>query len=218
MRQVGAAPPNYAAAPDFGSCSATLLSRSAQQAQPLNRRAVRRLGRFVMRVLVAACLFILAAASGQSPQKMVVELNSVRLYLPDADLRERLGDDVSPLAAYIKVVEKETATFLGNAKQPNAKGLLIAVGVKPGKKAKVWCDAVDGQIPADTITSLQLKLSKLPTLAVKHGSIAFAIEMKLWGQKPDKFPEMPRAWREAAQKSKEPLLIPDGLFKILWPE
>ena len=55
-------------------------------------------------------------------------------------------------------------------------------------------------------------------MAVKEGPIAFAVEIRLWGQKPGRFPEMPKAWVEAAKKSKEPLMVPDGLFKVVWPE
>ena len=55
-------------------------------------------------------------------------------------------------------------------------------------------------------------------MAVKEGPIAFAVEIRLWGQRLGRFPEMPKAWVEAAKKSKEPLMVPDGLFKVVWPE
>ena len=170
-----------------------------------------------MRVFPIACLFLLCAG-GQAQEKKVVELNSIRLYLPDAALRQRLGDDVSPLVKYVKAIELETVMFWQKAEQPKAKGLLIAVGVKPDKKVKVWCDPVDGEIPADVLARLEKRLGDLPAVAVNQGPIAFALEVKLWGQKPGKFPEMPQAWIEAAKKSKEPLMVPDGLFKLLWPD
>jgi hypothetical protein len=155
---------------------------------------------------------------GQAQGTKVVDLNSIRLYLPDDALRQRLGNDAAPLAEYIKSLEKETAAYWDKAGKPKAKGLFIAVGVKPGKKARVWCEAVDGDIPAETITKLAERLDGVPALAVKQGPIAFAVEIKLWGQKPGKFPELPKAWRQAAKKSKQPLMIPDGLFQVVWPD
>jgi hypothetical protein len=29
---------------------------------------------------------------------------------------------------------------------------------------------------------------------------------------------MPKAWVEAAKNSKKPLVVPDGLFTVVWPE
>jgi hypothetical protein len=159
----------------------------------------------------------LSVAVGHAQEKKVVELNSIRLYLPDDKLRQRIGE-ADPLVTYIKAIQKEAETFWAKADQPKAKGLLIVVGVKPDKKAKVWCEAVDGEIPADTLTKLEKQLSEIAPVTVKDGPIAFAVEVKLSGQKPEKFPEMPKAWAEAAKKSKEPLLVPDGLFKVIWPD
>jgi hypothetical protein len=170
--------------------------------------------RFITSVVLAFCCTAIAHAQ----EKKVVELNSVRLYLPDDLLKERLGSDVKPVAEYIKALEKEAAAFWAKTEQPKAKGLLIAVGVKPGKSARVWCDSIDGDIPAETLTKLEKKLGEVAAVDVKEGPIAFALEVKLWEQKPDKFPEMPKAWAEAAKKQKEPLMIPDGLFKHIWAD
>jgi hypothetical protein len=171
-----------------------------------------------MRAVTAACWLACLVGAGQAQEAKVVDLDSIRLYLPEDALRQRLGEDASPLAAYIKSLQKETAAFWDKAGKPKAKGLFVAVGVKPGKKARVWCEAVDGEIPTETLTKLEEKLGEVPAVAVKQGPIAFAVEIKLWGQKPEKFPELPKAWREAGQKSKEPLMVPDGLFKVVWPD
>src|SRR5262245_40593545 len=100
-----------------------------------------------MRAIPAVCLVVCLASVAHAEEKPATFLNSVLLYLPDDALRQRLGDDVSPLALYIKSLQKETATFLEKVGRPKAKGLLVAVGVKPGRMARVWCDAVDGEIP-----------------------------------------------------------------------
>ena len=170
-----------------------------------------------MRALAVASGLICLTTVGHAQEKSVVDLNLVRLYLPDEVMRERVGD-ATPLAAYVKALQKEAAAFWEKAPQPEAKGLLVAVGVKPGRKARVWCDPVDGAIPVATLVSLERKLREVPAPAIKGGPIAFTLELKLWGQRPERFPELPKAWAEAAKKAKEPLMIPDALFKVVWPE
>jgi hypothetical protein len=173
---------------------------------------------FVMRALAVAGALICLTTVGHAQEKSVVELNSIRMYLPDEDMRERVGDDATPLGNYVKALQKEAAAFWQNASQPKAKGLLVAVGVKPGKNVRVWCDPVDGEIPAETLAKLERKLGEVPAVAVRRGPIAFALEIKLWGQQPKNFPEAPKAWVDAAKKAKEPLTIPDSLFKVVWAE
>jgi hypothetical protein len=172
---------------------------------------------FTTRVVLVVWGLLLCSIASPAQETAVVELNRVRLYLPDADLNRRLGTDVKPLASYIKAIEAEAAGFFEKAGRPKAKGLFVVVGVKPEKKVKVWCEAVDGEIPAAVIARLEATLGDVPTVAVRQGPIAFAMEVKLWGQTPAKFPEIPRVWAETAKRSKEPLTIPDGLFTVLWP-
>ncbi len=167
-----------------------------------------------MRILIAVCVLIFFATLGVGQEKKAVELNQIRLYLTDEVFSERVGGDVTALTNYIKALQKESAIFWEKVEQPNAKGLLIAVGVKPGNKAKVWCDFIDGKIPKDMIAKLEKKLTEVPAIAVKK-PIAFGLELKLWGQTPDKFPVFPQAWVEV---SKDPLMIPDELFPVIWPD
>jgi hypothetical protein len=43
--------------------------------------------------------------------------------------------------------------------------------------------------------------------------------LKLFGQKPDKYPEFPQSWVDATKKSETKLLLPpDDLFKKIWPD
>jgi len=167
-----------------------------------------------MRALAVASGLICLTTVGHAQEKSVVELNSVRLYLPDEDMRERAGD-ATPLANYVKALQKEATAFWEKAPRPEAKGVLVAVGVKPGKKARVWCDPVDGAIPVATLAQLERKLGEVPAVAVKRGPIAFALEINLRGQKPKEFPGAPKAWAEAAKKANKPLTIPDDLFQII---
>lgn len=166
--------------------------------------------------LVAFALFLcagLAPAEGQGMTK----LNSIRLYVTDAKLRERAGD-VGPLAEYIQSLRREADAFWAAADRPDADGLLVAVGVRPGGKSRAWCEPVGGDVPPATLDKLAAALAKVEPVRVKGGPIAFAMELGLGGRMPAEFPVMPRAWTEAAKRSKEPPTVPDGLFKVIWPE
>lgn len=132
-------------------------------------------------------------------------------------MSERVGGDVQPLADYMKKLESETAQFWQKQKPPEAKGVLIAVGIKPGKKSHVWCEAVDGQIDPSTIQALETQLTAIETIDVSNGPIALALEYHLSNDLP-KFPMAPNSWQEAAKTQKEPMMIPDGLFKVIWPD
>ena len=48
--------------------------------------------------------------------------------------------------------------------------------------------------------------------------MAFAIELQLGAAKVKEFPVFPKTWSEASNKSSQPLMIPDELFKVIWPD
>ena len=172
--------------------------------------------RNVARLLIVS--FFLGLASSCIWGRTAVDLNLVRLYLPDSELHRRLGDDVTPLADYIKVLVSTTTKYWNKSPEPEAKGLLIAVGVKPGKRSRVWCDAVDGKIPAGTLAELEKILSEVPAIDVREAPMAFAIEIRLGTKTVKEFPMFPAVWSEAIKKSGDQFTIPDGLFKIIWPD
>lgn len=157
---------------------------------------------------------VLAQVEGQE----VAEVDSIRLYLPDAELGRRLvGHDIKSLAGYIKALEKETAAFWSKSTQPKAKGMLIAVGIKPGKKSRVWCEAIGGEISADVLRNLEKQLGEVTPPEVKEAPIAFAINTRFRGQNVEEFPVVPKVWVDAAKAAARQLRIPDDLFKIIWP-
>src|SRR5262249_2112923 len=124
-----------------------------------------------------------------------------------------------PLAADIKALEKRAGEVLAKEKQPKAKGLLIAVGIKSKKSTRVWCEAVEGEAPAELLQLLEKELTKVEAVDLLKGPAGFALEVNLFGGKPEKYPEFPQSWIEAAKKSKTMLLIPpDELFKTIWPD
>jgi len=166
-----------------------------------------------------AALFLASVYIVQSEETTPVKMEQLRLYIPIPELEKRVGTDVEPLAAYVKALEKTAAIFLQKESRPQAKGLLIAVGIAGGRKAKVWCQAVDGDCPRKLLTQLEDMLARVEPITLKRPPMAFGMEISLWGKKPQKYPEFPDAWVEAAKKSSTKLLIPpDELFKSIWPE
>jgi hypothetical protein len=146
------------------------------------------------------------------------KLNSVRLYIPIPQLEERLGDDPQRIASYIKALEKRTAEIIGQQASVPAKGLLIAVGFQSKTKTRVWCQAVEGELPPELLKQLEQELTAVEAFDLLKSPAAFGLEVNLLGQSPAKFPEFPDPWLEAAKANDVPLSPPDELFKIIWPE
>jgi hypothetical protein len=142
---------------------------------------------------------------------------TVRLFQPNPILVARIGDSAAPLAEYIKALDARNTTFWKSAVSARPKGLLIAVGVKPGKVARVWCEPVEGTVPKDTLARLEEALASVPPLEVKGGPLAFALEVTLAEPGPRAFPELPLAWQKVSTEARSPLLVPDGIFAVLWP-
>jgi hypothetical protein len=168
-------------------------------------------------LLALGLLFVASVGAADEPNS--AELNSLRLYVPIPQLEDRFGKDVEPLAKYVKALEKRAGQVLAKEKPPAAKGLLIAVGIKSKKVTRVWCEAVDGEAPAELLRMLEKELAKVEAVDLKKAPAGFALEVKLFGQKPEKYPEFPQVWVDAAKKSKTTLLLPpDDLFKSIWPD
>jgi hypothetical protein len=134
-----------------------------------------------------------------------------------SELKKRVPD-VGSVESYIKALSKAALSALPDTKQQDACGVLIVVGVKPGKKARVWCEAVDGSLSEEALKKLESALEKVPTVEVKDGPIAFALRGVLWNRKVKEFPIYPAAWKKALDESGKFLIVPDGLFKIIWPD
>jgi tetratricopeptide (TPR) repeat protein len=151
-----------------------------------------------------------------SPQP--AKLNSVRLYIPIPQLEERLGKDPMLIANYIKALEKRTADVIGEESSVPAMGLLIAVGFKSKVQTRIWCQPVEGELPPEFVQKLEDELAAVPAFDLLKAPAAFGLEIKLFGQSPDRFPEFPDVWLEAAKTNSVPLSPPDDLFKIIWPD
>lgn len=159
-----------------------------------------------------------ANVPGPDPSK-AADMKLLRLYVPGPEMPKRIGKDVLPIGNYVKALLQATDDYLQKAARPEAKGLLIAVGIKAGKKSKVWCQAVDGKAPVDLLRGLEKVLEKVEPIALEKAPMAFGMEIVLWGQQVSAFPQFPDVWQEAAKKTKSKLLIPpDELFQLLWPD
>ena len=168
-------------------------------------------------LLVAVLVCLAPTARCQDPKP--AGLNQLRLYVPLDQLEERFGEKVDPLANYIKALEKRAGEILSKEERPKAKGLLIAVGIKSKNNTRVWCQPVDGDAPAALLRKLEKELAKVEAIDPKKGPAGFAMEVNLFGQKPDTYPEYPDSWVQAAKKSETKLLLPpDDLFKVIWPD
>jgi hypothetical protein len=101
----------------------------------------------------------------------------------------------------------------------SARGLLVAVGIKEGRRAKVWCQPVEGTMPAPLLRTLERELAEVEPPALKKGPAGFGLKFGLNGKLPSAFPEAPDRWTDAAQSTRSKVIIPpDDLFKILWPD
>ncbi len=169
--------------------------------------------------IVAVCVWFAGSGTVSADEPKPAELDRLRLYVPIPQLEERFGTDVRPLANYAKALEKRAAEVLSKEKPPRAKGLLVAVGIKSKTKTRVWCQAVDGDAPVELLQRLEKELAKVEAVDLKKAPAGFAMEIKLFGQKPAEYPEFPDSWVEAAKESETKLLLPpDDLFKSIWPD
>lgn len=141
----------------------------------------------------------------------------IGLYQSQEELRARLGD-MSSLNDYVQLFESAVSSALAGGEQGDARGFLIAVGVKPGKKVMHWCEAIEGSLPEETLNKLETLLGNIPPIEVKDGPVAFILKGALWGREVKAFPEYPSAWSKALEASGRPFTSLDDLLKIIWPD
>lgn len=141
----------------------------------------------------------------------IVLLNS------EEQMAER-GSDAQSLSEHIARLMAVTSDLLGEQAEEGASGMLIAVGVKPGRKARVWCEAAGGKLSVFFLSFLEKELAKVPPIDVINGPIAFIVKVALWDRQAAGFPELPTEWTVAAAAEGKVFSIPDGLFKLIWPD
>jgi hypothetical protein len=141
------------------------------------------------------------------------------IYVPTPEIETRFGADPKPLADYINALKARTESILSHAEPGTAHGLLVAVGLKANRRSKVWCQAVEGELPRAVLRTLEQELADIEPVALSRGPAALGLKFRLYGRTPKQFPEAPSRWVDAAQASRSKRIIPpDDVFGLLWPE
>ena len=165
----------------------------------------------LMLATIVICTGAFAAARGFSWDSMV-------LYQPDEDLRARV--EAEGLAAYCKQLERVCTNYFASETTPER--LDIVVGLKPGRKSRVWFVSTRRSSQDPSLLALKKKLEAVQAYPVRNGGVAFALRCSIAGGGPEPKtkgqyqPPMPKEWRDAAVKAKKSLLVPDGMFEQIW--
>jgi hypothetical protein len=153
-----------------------------------------------IRTIFSLLLGIALAASVRSATDF--ERDRVFLYQPDADLRARL-ESVEDLTAYIKRLQAAGTSFFASEQKPES--LDVVVGVKPGKRVKIWFISSRRPSQDKELRALRRKLEAVRPCSVRGGAVVFALNWTIAGAKPiakrkaeSPFP-IPEEWRNAGQ-------------------
>ena len=141
------------------------------------------------------------------------------MYLPEAEVAARFGGDPRPREEYVAALKARLGALMEGSEPPSAKGLLVAVGLKAGRRAWVWCQAFDGEVPAPLLRTIEAELAEVPAPELARGPAGLALEVALFGRSPSGFPEAPDRWRDAAASGRSKRVVPpDDLFRLIWPD
>ena len=141
------------------------------------------------------------------------ERDPVFLYQPDAPLRARLSS-AQNLAAHIQRLQAVGTAFFASEQTPET--LDVVVGLKPGKKVKVWFVSSRRNSSDKALMTLRRKLEAVKPCDVHGGPVAFALRWNIAGIKGPDFNghlPIPKEWRIAGDKN---LIVPDGVFERIW--
>ena len=87
--------------------------------------------------------------------------------------------------------------------------------MRAGQRSHVWLD-FDDPVSASLRSTLIANINRVLPVRVKEGTIAFALKVGLWGGKaPSRAKPDPKEWRDAQQKSLEPLDT-EELIDAVW--
>ena len=135
-------------------------------------------------------------------------------------ISQRIGE-IEAFGDYVKTIWRKADEIVAKAKTADvkAKGLVITVGIKAKSKVRIWCDAVEVEMPSDLLRQLEKELALVEAIDLQQAPVAFALNMKLFNRQPAKFQKFPPSLTEAAKKHGIKVIIPpDDLFKKIWPD
>jgi hypothetical protein len=179
----------------------------------------------IEKLLLSFALFlitILLSNASVSAGPVSVNVGHIILSQPDSVLRERLSS-VDNLVEYIKQIEAAAKESFQVATELKATNGAIVVAVRPGHKAKVWLMSSEYDFPKRVSDDFQTRFSKIQPASVRIGPIAFALLFTIkGGGKPlksiDNMMPVPQEWQEVMKKATRPLLVPDDILTLIWPD
>ncbi len=173
-----------------------------------------------LRLFLLALLIIpLISATPKPYEGTNAHMDNIHFYIANPEITARFGTDPKPVGKYINDLYKALDELLADAPRPRAKGLLIGVGVKSKDVVGIWCEAVDGDCPAELLSRIEEELAKVEAFDMKQAPGALGFCFSLYGRKPSSFPEFPTEWVKAhAANNTQFIVPPDEIFKIIWPD
>ncbi len=122
------------------------------------------------------------------------------------------------LKGYVETFTAAARSALAGADRGDACGLLIAVGLKPGKKIRIWREAIEGTLPEATLKKLDETLARVLPIEVTGGPVAFVLKGPLWDRKVKIYPDLPAAWSDLKDAAGKPLATLEEIFRVIWPD
>jgi hypothetical protein len=141
------------------------------------------------------------------------------LLQPDAELAARLVKGAEELSAYLNTLVWVGSQYFGQlGRDFGSLGVLIAIGIRPPNRTKLWCEPVSGDLPKDVwnvfVDLLEGAGENIRPTVIEP--VACVLECALGAGPSEEFP-VPSAWR-AASRDHGPLSVPDELFAVVFPE
>ncbi|MEW6279499.1 MAG: hypothetical protein AB1758_12795 [Candidatus Eremiobacterota bacterium] len=143
------------------------------------------------------------------------------LYQPDEVLQQRVRPD---WVSYAMAVSEEVNAFV--EPHPLTGPLSVYAAIKPGRRARFWFEG----LPETLRSGLDTWLSDIPAPMVM-GAVAFSHHFLLGeteGPAPDTSPFLdqgggpfhflPREWSRLGLEAERPLMVPDEILELLWPD
>src|SRR3977135_4119524 len=165
------------------------------------------------RHITATKALLVACVAGAFAAVQGFHWDSSVFYQPDEPLRAR-GVDAKGLVAYCKQLEKVCTYFFAAETTPEQ--FDIVVGLKPGRKVRVWFVSSRRSSQDKALVALRKKLESVPAYPVHSGPVAFVFVAQIAGaalpkNKEPYEPPMPQEWRSAI--GEKTVLVPDGIFE-----
>jgi hypothetical protein len=134
--------------------------------------------------------------------------------MPQEDMGSRVAID--PLVELSKDIEAIVCGLYARH-EIAAVPLSVFVGVKPGGRMKVWAVGIEEPLEPAEASLLEQRAStaKAPSVSAP---IALAFSYPRKAKPTAGAGPLPLAWKDAAKTAGRTLMIPDGMFSVVWPD